>query len=43
VLKRRYGLTRCRYRGVDGMKRWVGLGIMADTLMNIGKVMAARA
>jgi transposase, IS5 family len=43
VLKRRHGLTRCRYRGVDGMKRWVGLGIMADTLMNIGKMMAARA
>jgi IS5 family transposase len=43
VLKRRHGLTRCRYHGVDGMKRWVGLGIMADTLMNMGKVMAASA
>jgi IS5 family transposase len=43
VLKRRHGLTRCHYRGVDGMKRWVGLGILADTLINMGKVMAARA
>jgi IS5 family transposase len=25
VLKRRHGLNRCRYRGDDGMKRWVGL------------------
>jgi IS5 family transposase len=26
VSKRRHGLQRCRYRGDDGMKRWVGLG-----------------
>ena len=43
VLKRRHGLRRCLYRGVEGMKRWVGLGILADNLINIGKVMAARA
>jgi IS5 family transposase len=43
VLKRRHGLNRCRYRGTDGMKRWVGLGIMADTLINMGNVLAARA
>jgi IS5 family transposase len=24
VLKRRDGLARCRYRGMDGMRRWVG-------------------
>jgi IS5 family transposase len=42
VLKRRHGLTRCRYRGSDGMKRWVGLGVMADTLINVGNVLAAR-
>src|SRR5262249_22412919 len=23
-LKRRHGLRRCRYRGMDGMERWVG-------------------
>ena len=43
VLKRRHGLNRCRYRGEDGMKRWVGLGVMADTLINMGNALAARA
>ncbi len=43
VLKRRHGLNRCRYRGDEGMKRWVGLGVMADTLINIGNALAARA
>ena len=42
VLKRRHGLTRCRYHGVEGMKRWVGLGVMADTLISMGNVLAAR-
>ena len=42
VLKRRHGLGRCRYRGIEGMKRWVGLGVMADTLINIGNALAAR-
>lgn len=26
ILKRRHGLGRCRYHGMDGMRRWVGLG-----------------
>ena len=43
VLKRRHGLNRCRYRGPDGMGRWVGLGVIADTLINIGRVLAERA
>lgn len=43
VLKRRHGLNRCRYRGDDGMKRWVGLGVIADNLINIGRVVALRA
>jgi hypothetical protein len=30
VTKRRLGLNRCRYRGDSGMKRWVGLGVIAD-------------
>src|SRR5450759_4920219 len=42
VLKRRHGLNRCRYKGDPGMKRWVGLGVIADNLINIGKVMAER-
>jgi Transposase DDE domain len=36
VLKRRHGLARCRYHGIDGMRRWVGLGVIADNLINIG-------
>jgi IS5 family transposase len=43
VLKRRHGLDRCRYRGDDGMKRWVGLGVIADNLINIGRVLALQA
>jgi IS5 family transposase len=42
VLKRRHGLNRCRYRGDDGMKRWVGLGVIADNLINIGRILALR-
>ena len=40
VLKRRHGLNRRRYKGEDGMKRWTGLGIIADNRINIGKTMA---
>ena len=40
VLKRRHGLNRCRYKGAAGMKRYVGLGIIADNLINIGNAMA---
>jgi IS5 family transposase len=39
VAKRRHGLNRCRYKGSAGMKRWVGLGVVADNLINIGRVM----
>jgi IS5 family transposase len=35
VLKRRNGLDRCRYKGESGMQRWVGLGVIADNLVNI--------
>jgi IS5 family transposase len=43
VLKRRHGLNRCRYRGQDGMQRWVGLGIVADNLISMGNLLARRA
>lgn len=43
VAKRRHGLRRSLYRGMDGMKRWVGLGVLADNLINIGKVLALAA
>jgi IS5 family transposase len=36
VLKRRHGLDRCLYPGQNGMKRWVGMGVIADNLINIG-------
>ena len=42
VLKRRHGLKRCYYRGADGMERWVGFGVIADTLINMGTVLASR-
>jgi len=40
VLKRRHGLDRCLYPGQDGMKRWVGMGVIADNLINIGLQLA---
>jgi IS5 family transposase len=41
VVKRRHGLDRCRYKGFVGMNRWVGLGVIADNLINIGRAMDA--
>jgi transposase, IS5 family len=43
VLKRRHGLTRCRYHGLDGMKRWVGLGVIASNLVSTATYSRARA
>jgi IS5 family transposase len=37
VVKRRHGLDRCRYKGFTGMNRWVGLGVIADNVVNIGR------
>ena len=42
VLKRRHGLNRSRYKGAQGMKRWVGLGVLADNMINIGLHLASR-
>jgi IS5 family transposase len=42
VVKRRHGLNRCRYRGDHGMQRWVGLGVLADNLINIGRALASQ-
>lgn len=41
ILKRRHGLQRSRYKGLCGMKRWVGLGVLADNVIHIGDPMAA--
>jgi len=43
VVKRRHGLDRCRYKGDIGMKRWVGLGIIADNVVNIGRAMGKQS
>jgi IS5 family transposase len=43
VTKRRHGLNRCRYRGDAGMQRWVGLGVIADNLINIGRALHKQA
>jgi len=42
VLKRRHGLDRCRYHGLDGMKRWVGLGVIANNLVSTATFARAR-
>jgi IS5 family transposase len=37
LLKRRHGLRRSLYKKDAGIKRWVGLGVIADNLINLGK------
>jgi len=37
ALKRRHGLARCLYRGLAGMERWVGLGVVANNLLALGR------
>jgi IS5 family transposase len=43
LLKRRHGLNRCRYKGMSGIQRWVGFGVIADNLINIGHALATSA
>lgn len=43
VVKRRHGLSRCRYKGDAGLKRWVGLGVIADNLISMGNALAKEA
>ena len=40
VLKRRHGMNRSRYRGMSGMRCWVGLAVICDNLINISKALA---
>jgi transposase, IS5 family len=42
VLKRDYGLERCRDHGEDGMGRWVGWGIVTANLAKIAQTQVAR-
>ena len=37
ALKRCHGMRRCRYRGVSGMQRWVGLAVIANDLKVLGR------
>jgi IS5 family transposase len=39
VVKRRHGLRRCRYKGFHGMQRWIGLGVIADNIINVGRAL----
>jgi hypothetical protein len=32
-----------RYKGSPGIQRWVGLGVIADNLINIGHALASSA
>lgn len=43
IVKRRPGLRRCRYKGTTGMRRWVGLGVIGDNLINIGRALEEAA
>jgi transposase, IS5 family len=42
VLRRRFGLRRCRYHGAAGLERWVGWGILAHNLRTISRTVAHR-
>jgi IS5 family transposase len=43
ALKRRHGLSRCRYRGPQGMERWVGLGVIANNLLALARAEGPRS
>jgi IS5 family transposase len=43
VVKRRHGLNRSRYQGDDGMKRWVGLDVIADNLINLARASSKKS
>lgn len=42
VLKRKHGLNRCRNHGEKGFHRWVGWGVIANNLTQIGRKLASR-
>jgi transposase, IS5 family len=43
VLKRRHGLRRSFYPGLEGMRRWVGLGVIADNFIQMGCYLARQS
>ena len=42
VLKRKHGLDRCRNHGEEGFQRWVGWGVIANNLTQIGTKLASK-
>jgi IS5 family transposase len=42
VLKRRFGLDRCRNHGEAGIERWVGFGLLVHNLRQISRSLASR-
>ena len=42
MLKRHHGLNRYRYRGFEGVQRWIGLGVIADNIIQMGSYLAAQ-
>lgn len=42
ALKRRHGMRRCRYRGFRGIERWVGLAVIANNLLVLGRAAPPR-
>jgi IS5 family transposase len=43
VLKRRFGLDRCRDHGKPGFDKWVGWGVIAANLWMMGRKLAVKA
>lgn len=41
VVRRKYGLDRCRDKGKSGFDRWVGWGVIANNLTVMGRALAA--
>jgi transposase, IS5 family len=39
-LRRQYGLARCAYHGEVGLQRWIGWGVLASNLRQIGRRLA---
>ena len=41
--ERRHGLRRSLYKGPDGIRSWVGLGVIAHNIIHIGTHLAKQA
>ena len=43
LLQHQRGLRRCLYPGLDGMRRWLGLGVIADNVIQMGCYLARQS